>query len=150
MRMLTDGKESKQGLVEYVVRLAGYLPALLEFIGTPRPVARAVRHGVRLVPAVRNATDAYDGTGDPVNGRFISILATQQQLDDRCNILEHENRKIKVELAGMTSQVQLLKAETLALRVEMDSLQKRNLYLGVGVLAAFLVALAELAFRLVK
>lgn len=148
MRIATDDKESKQGLAEYVVRFASYLPAILEFIGTPKPIARAVRHAVDLVPAVRNsaATGEYAG----MYSRFLPILETQRQLDGRCSILEDENAKMKVELAGMTSQVQLLKAETLALRVEMESLQRRNLYLSVGVLAAFLVALAELAFRLVK
>jgi hypothetical protein len=148
-----DEKESKLGVVEYVARFAGYLPELLEYLGTPRPVARAVRHAVRLVPAIRNAADSSrssDGLEDALNGRFTSMLASQQQLDQRCGTLELENTRMKLELAGTASQVELLKSETIALRIEIESLQRRNVYLTVGVVVVFVLAASEFALRFAK
>lgn len=147
--MAVDDNESKNGLVDYVVRLASYLPELLELVGTPVPVARAVRHAVRLVPAVRKvaSSDASGGLEDSMNNRFTAILASHQELDNRCTILEQENTRMKVELAGVTSQVQLLQGQAQALRTEIESLKQRDTYLSVAVGIVFLMAVVELALR---
>jgi hypothetical protein len=152
MTMATDERESKLGLADYIVQIVSHLPDLLELIGTPRPVARAVWHAVRLVPAVRKgiAKGSYDGIREEVDGRFTSIQAIQQELYDRCITLELENTKMKYELAGTTNQLQLLKAQTHALKTEMETLQKRNWYFGFGLLATFLVALSDLTLRFAK
>jgi len=152
MAMDSDAKDLKPGLMEFVARLAGYLPDLLEFIGAPRPVAQAARHTVRLVPAIRNAAGggAKNGIESALNSRLAAILAAQEQLEGRCSILEQENTRMKLEIAGAASQIQLLQAETDALRRESESLRKWNLYLSVGVLVVFLLAVSEFALRFVK
>ncbi|HLJ23188.1 MAG TPA: hypothetical protein VKT71_03710 [Candidatus Acidoferrales bacterium] len=152
MAMESDAKELKPGLVEFLAKLAGYLPDVLDFIGAPRQVAQAARHTVRMVPAIRNAATgaANNGIESAMNNRFASILAVQEQLDGRCSVLEQENTRMKLEMAGAASQIQLLQAETLALRKETETLQKRNLYLSVGVLVVFLLAISEFAMRFVK
>jgi hypothetical protein len=148
MPMEHDEKKSKQSLVDYVARFASYLPDLLELVGAPGHVARGVGHAVRLVPAMRKR--AANGTDPAAAERFTSLLAEQQQLSERCSLLEQENTRMKYELAGATEQVQLLKTETQTLRTEMDSLRQRNFYLSLGVLAAILMAVSEFALRLVK
>jgi uncharacterized protein YdcH (DUF465 family) len=150
--MPADEKELKTGLVRQIVRLASYLPELLELIGTPSPVARAVRHAVRLVPAVRNeeVSVARDAMEELVDGRFVSILESHQELDERFRILEQENIKIKNDLADAAIQLQGLKTETLGLKAEIDSLRQRNLYLTLGVLAVFIVEIAALSWKFVK
>ena len=150
--MPADEKEMKTGLVRQIVRLAGYLPELLELIGTPSPVARAVRQAVRLVPAVRNeeVSVARDAMEELVFGRFVSILESHQELDERFRILEQENIKIKNDLADAAIQLQGLKTETLGLKAEIDSLRQRNLYLTLGVLAVFIVEIAALSWKFVK
>jgi len=148
MPMELDDKESKRSLMDYVVRFASYLPDLLELAGAPGHVARGVGHAMRLVPAVRKS--AADGLEAAMTARFASLLAEQQQLAERCSLLEQENTRMKYELAGATEQVQLLKTETQALRGEMNSLRQRSFYLSLGVLAAILVAVSEFALRLVK
>jgi hypothetical protein len=152
MSLMTDEKESAQGLKDYVLRLVRYLPDLLEFIGTPKPIARGVGHAVRFVPGLRNYTngDSDDRASSSINGNFHSILATQQQLASRCDLLEQENTKVKFELAAATDQLQQLEAETLALRAGMQSMRTRNTYLGLGLLAVFLIAISELVLRLMK
>jgi hypothetical protein len=152
MAMDSDAKDLKSGLGEWIARLAGYLPEVLEFIGAPRSVAQAARHTVRLVPAIRSATAgaARNGLESAMNNRFASLLAAQEQLDGRCNILEQENTRMKLEIAGAASQIQLLQSETQALRKESESLRKWNLYLSVGVLVVFLLAISEFALRFVK
>ena len=152
MAMDSDAKEMKPGLVEFLAKLAGYLPDVLDFIGAPRPVAQAARHTVRMVPAIRNAATGATNNGieSAMNNRFTSVLAVQEQLDGRCSILEQENTRMKLEIAGAASQIQLLQAETLALRKESESLQRRSLYLSVGVLVVFLLAVSEFALRFVK
>ena len=150
--MPADEKELKTGLVRQIVRLAGYLPELLELIGTPSPVARAVRHAVRLVPAVRNeeVSVARDAMEELVDGRFVSILESHQELDERFRILEQENIKIKNDLADAAIQLQGLRTETLGLRAEIESLRQRNFYLTLGVLAVFIVEIAALSWKFVK
>jgi hypothetical protein len=152
MAMDSDAKDLKSGLGEWIARLAGYLPDVLEFIGAPRSVAQAARHTVRLVPAIRSAAAGATSNGieTAMNSRFTPILEAQQQLDARCNILEQENTRMKLEIAGAASQIQLLQTETQALRMESESLQKRNLYLSVGVLVVFLLAISEFALKFVK
>ena len=152
MSTFADENESKQGLVDYVVRFAIYLPHLLGLFGTPAPVAQAVGHAIRLVPAVRNgaANDTYGRLKEASDSRFASILAAQKQLGDRCDFLEQENIKMKFEFAGVANQLQLLKAETQALRAGMESMQQRNFYLSLCVLAIFVVALSGIALRFVK
>lgn len=150
--MPADEKELKTGLVRQIVRLAGYLPELLELIGTPRPVARAVRHAVRLVPAVRNeeVSVARDAMEELVDGRFVSIVESHQELDERFRILEQENIKIKNDLADAAIQLQGLRTETLGLKAEIESLRQRNFYLILGVLAVFIVEIAALSWKFVK
>ena len=148
MPMENDEKGSKQSLMDYVVRFASYLPDLLELVGAPGHVARGVGHALRLVPAVRK--DSGNGPEAAMTARFASLLAEQQQLGERCSLLEQENTRMKYELAGATEQVQLLKTETQSLRAEMNSLRQRNFYLSLGVLAAILVAVSEFVSRLVK
>jgi uncharacterized protein YdcH (DUF465 family) len=150
--MPADEKELKTGLVRQIVRLAGYLPELLELIGTPSPVARAVRHAVRLVPAVRNeeVSVARDAMEELVDGRFVSILESHQELDERFRILEQENIKIKNDLADAAIQLQGLRTETLGLKAEIESLRQRNFYLILGVLAVFIVEIAALSWKFVK
>ena len=152
MAMDSDAKELKPGVGELIARLAGYLPDLLEFIGAPRSVAQAARHTVRLVPAIRSAAagSSTNGIESAMNSRFTSILAAQEQLDGRCSTLEQENTRMKLDMAGAASQIQLLQAETQALRKESESLQKRNLYLSVGLLVVFLLAISEFALRFVR
>ncbi len=152
MSLLSDDKEFRKGLVDYIVSFVRYLPDFLELVGTPRPIAGAVKHAVQLVPAVRNraAGNAVPAIEDRLSGHFESILTAQQELDDRCNALEQENTRIKFELADITSEAQALKQETQALRVEVESLRKRNLYLSVGVLAVVLVMISELAWKLIR
>ena len=150
--MPADEKELKTGLVRQIVRLASYLPELLELIGTPSPVARAVRHAVRMVPAVRNeeVSVARDAMEELVDGRFASILESHEELDERFRLLEQENIKIKNDLADAAIQLQGLKTETLGLKAEIDSLRQRNLYLTLGVLAVFIVEIAALSWKFVK
>jgi hypothetical protein len=150
--MSADDKELKQGVLQHVLRLVSFLPDLLDFVGTPRPVTKAVEHAVRLVPAVRSAASAGDSSGlqDAMNSRFSSILAVHKELQERCSALELENTRVKGELAVATSQIQLLQTETQALRRESESLRKWNLYLSVGVLIVFLLAISELALRFAK
>ena len=150
--MSADDKEFKQGVLQHVLRLVSFLPDLLDFVGTPRPVTKAVEHAVRLVPAVREAASTRDPSGlqDAMNSRFSSMLAVHKELEDRCSALELENTRIKGELAVAASQIQLLQTETQALRMETESLRKRNLFLGVSVAVIFLLAISELALRFVK
>ena len=150
--MPADEKESKTGLVRQVIRLAGYLPELLELVGTPSPVARAVRHAVRMVPAVRNeeVSVARDAMEELVDGRFLSLLESHQELDERFRLLEQENIKIKNDLADAAAQLQGLRTETLGLKTEIESLRQRNFYLTLGVLAVFIMEIAALAWKFVK
>ena len=150
--MAADEKELKTGLVRQVIRLASYLPELLELIGTPSPVARAVRHAVRMVPAVRNeeVSVARDAMEELVDGRFLSLLESHQELDERFRLLEQENINIKNDLADATAQLQGLRTETLGLKTEIESLRQRNFYLTLGVLAVFIVEIAALAWKFTK
>jgi uncharacterized protein YdcH (DUF465 family) len=150
--MPADEKELKTGFVRQVIRVASYLPELLELIGTPSPVARAVRHAVRLVPAVRNeeVSVARDAMEELVDGRFASILESHEELDERFRLLEQENIKIKNDLADAATQLQGLKTETLGLKTEIESLRQRNFYLTLGVLAVFIVEITALAWKFGK
>jgi hypothetical protein len=150
--MPMNDSEPKTGLVRQVVRLASYLPELLELIGTPRPVARAVRHAVRLVPAVRNedVSDAREAMEELVDGRFAPLMESYEAFGERCAILEQENTRIKHNLADAASQLQMLKSETLALKTAVDSLRQRNFYLTLGVLAVAIAEIATLAWTLLK
>lgn len=143
-----DNKESKHSLVDYVVRFASFLPDLLDLVGAPGHVSRGLGQAIRLVPAMRKG--AANGTEAAVAERFASLLAEQQQLSERCSLLEQENTRNKYELAGATEQVQLLKIETQSLRTEMDALRQRNFYLSLGVLVAILIAVSEFVLRLLK
>lgn len=150
--MPMDDKEPKSSLVRQVVRLASYLPELLELIGTPRPVARAVKHAVRLVPAVRNedVSDAREALEELVDGRFAPLMESYEAFGERCRLLEQENMRIKNSLADTTSEVQALKSEALALKSEVDLLRQRNFYLTLGVLAVFIAEIATLAMKFSK
>ncbi|HEX4641857.1 MAG TPA: hypothetical protein VH161_00270 [Candidatus Acidoferrales bacterium] len=152
MPTITNAKESKHSLVDSVAYVASFLPGVLEFVGLPKSVSRTVEHALRLVPALRKgaANDGHDAFRDAVSSRFVSVLEDQQRLSARCDALEVENAKIRGDLAGAADQVQLLKADTQALRTELDSLRTRNLYLSIGALAAFLLALAALTVRFIK
>jgi hypothetical protein len=152
MPTLTNEKESKHSLVDSVAYVASFLPGVLEFVGLPRAVSRTVEHALRLVPALRKGSASYgqDSFRDAVNSRFVSILEDQQRLNARCDALELENAKMRGDLAGAADQIQLLKADAQALRTELESLRKRNLYVSIGALAAFLLALAALTVRFVK
>jgi len=152
MPTLTNEKQSTHSLVDSVAYVASFLPGVLEFVGLPRAVSRTVEKALRLVPALRNGSASYgqDSLRDAVNSRFVSILEDQQRLSARCDALELENAKTRGDLAGAADQIQLLKADAQALRTELESLRKRNLYVGIGALAAFLLALAALTVRFVK
>jgi hypothetical protein len=150
--MVTDEIESKHGLLDLALRFASFLPEVLGLFGTPGRVARGVGHAIRLVPAVRNATAnrAAEGAREAAQARALAMAEAYQQVDDRCALLEQENIKMKFELAGAASQLQSITAEVQALRTEVAAMRKRNLYLSLGVLAVFLLAISELALRLVK
>jgi hypothetical protein len=152
MPALTNEKESDHSFVNSVAYIAGFLPGVLEFVGMPRAVTRTVEQALRLVPAMRKgaASDRRDALRDAVNSRFVSMVEDQQRLSARCDALELDNVKIKGDLASAADQLQLLKADTQALRMELEALRMRNLYLSIGALAAFLLALAALAVRFVK
>jgi hypothetical protein len=152
MPTLTTVKESKHSLVDSVAYVASFLPGVLEFVGLPKAVSRTVEHALRLVPALRKgaASDGREAFRDAVNSRFVSLLEDQQRLSARCDALEQENTKMRGDLAGTTDQIRLLKVDAQALRTELESLQKRNLYLTAGVLAAFLLALATLTVPFIK
>jgi uncharacterized protein YdcH (DUF465 family) len=150
--MPADEKELKTGLVRQVIRLASYLPELLELVGTPSPVARAVRHAVRMVPAVRNeeVSVARDAMEELVDGRFVSLLESHEELDERFRLLEQEHIKIKNDLADTATQLQGWRAETMRLKTEIESLRQRNFYLALGVLAVFIAEIATLAWKFVR
>lgn len=143
-------KESRHGLATSVAHAASYLPALLEIFGLPRAVVRGVEHAMSLVPSLRKnaGSNGNEALRDAVNSRFVTILAEQQRLADRCDSLEIENTKIRGDLAGAAGQIEVLKADTQALRTQLESLQKRGLYLTLAAVASFLIALAALTVRL--
>ncbi len=86
-----------------------------------------------------------------MNSRRTSILAAQEQLDGRCKRTGAGKIREQLQnLAGTASQVQLLQTETQSLRIEMESLRKRNMYLSVSVLVVFLLAISEFALRFGK
>jgi hypothetical protein len=143
-------KESKHGLATSVAHAASYLPALLEIFGLPKAVVRGVEHAMSLVPSLRKnaGSNGNEALRDAVNSRFVTILAEQQRLADYCNTLEIENAKIKGDLAGAAGQIEVLKADAQALRTQLESLQRRSLYLTVATVVSFLAALAALTVRL--
>jgi hypothetical protein len=146
----TTEKESRNSLATSVAHAASYLPDLLELFGLPKAVVRGVEHAMNLVPSLRKnaGSNGNEALRDAVNSRFVTILTEQQRLADYCNTLEIENAKIKGDLASAAGQIEVLKADTQALRTQMESLQKRSLYLTVAAVVSFLVALAALTVRM--
>lgn len=142
-------KESRHSLGTSMAYAASYLPDLLKLIGLPAAVVRGVEHAMNLVPSLRKnaGSNGNETLRDAVNARFVPILAEQQRLADYCNTLEIENAKIKGDLAGATGQIEVLKADTQDLRTQLESLQKRSLYLTVAAAVSFLAALAALTVR---
>lgn len=156
---LTDVKDTKQALADRFRRLyrkhgidgiLRHLPIIAEMLieGVGFNAPSATKAIIRLIDAFGNggANDGRDEMAEPLNNRFVSILATQKQLADRYNMLEEENAKIRGEVASCTNQLTLFKAEMKTAKAEVESVQKRNAYLGWGLLVVGLLALSEVAW----
>jgi hypothetical protein len=89
------------------------------------------------------------GTSGPNDESAFSFASRQNQLADRCKILEDENEKIRAEVACLTTEVSLSKAEAKMFRAEVQVLRKQNQYLSLGLLVVFLLTLGQLVWRFV-
>jgi len=159
---LTDAKNTKEGLTERFGRLfrkhkAGeilkHLPAIAAILvdvgGLNVPGAAKGIFG--LIRSFGKATpnDEREELEESVGRLLVAIVATQKQLSDRCNTLEAENASIRSELARGSQELTLLRFDLQAAKAAVEFLEKRNTYLGWGLLVVGLLALSELARRLV-
>jgi hypothetical protein len=100
-----------------------------------------------LLRAIVGLSDGRERAAGPREDRFLSLLTEGEQLTARCEMLEQANEKLRSEVAGLTVQTKLLSDELRNLKIEMESLKKRNAYLAWGLLIVFLVACSALAWK---
>ena len=123
-----------------------HLPALAEIlVRTAGGDVPGVVGG--LLRAIVGLTDGHERATGHREDRFLSLLTEREQLTARCEMLEQANEKLQSEVAGLTARTRLLSDELRNLKIELESLRKRNAYLAWGLLIVFLVASSALAWK---